>query len=136
MQEIVIKSIPHDEHRYETAGDYWLDDEGIQQVRVSEMDNDDYEFLVALHELVELTLAKKRNIKEEDITEFDELYEESRKHKVPAPCGCVPTEDSEPGNDKHAPYFKEHQFATKIERLMAKQLKVNWEKYDKTINEL
>ena len=42
MKPIEIKSIPHDQHRYETVGDYWDDGTGTH-IRVSEVGNEDYE---------------------------------------------------------------------------------------------
>jgi hypothetical protein len=38
--------------------------------------------------------------------------------------------------DPHAPYHKEHVFATEIEKMIAKKLKVNWSMYGKKINDL
>ncbi len=41
--DIHIKTVPHKEQRYNTVGDYWIEDRVIQ-IRVSEMGNEDYEF--------------------------------------------------------------------------------------------
>jgi hypothetical protein len=117
--EILIKTIPHKDQRYETAGDYWFDGDKID-VRVSDMANDDYAFLVAVHELVELYLTKKKGISEPDIMAFDIAHPDS----------------SEPGAEPDAPYYKEHLFASAIEMLMAGQLGINWQDYDKKIMEL
>jgi hypothetical protein len=126
MNKINIETIPHNQHRYETVGDYWKDENGIEQFRVSNMGNSDYEFLVILHELIEQKLTEKRGIKEEDITKFDEAYEANRKEG----------DDSEPGDDVNAPYRKEHFTATNIERIMAQELGVDWKTYDDTVMSL
>ena len=56
-----IETIPHQTQRYPTVGDYWEEDGGTEQVRVSELPDWRYEALVAVHEMVEMILAKHRN---------------------------------------------------------------------------
>lgn len=127
---IEFKTIPHKDQRYDTVGDYFCDGINKWQFRVSEMGNHDFEFLVFIHELVEFYLTQKRGIREEDITEFDKKFEELRS-QFPNTIG-----DQEPGHMESAPYHKEHVFAEKIERLMAEELDVDWEAYDKVVNGL
>ena len=128
MNPIDIKVIPHSEQRYPTVGDYWNDGEHIR-FRVSKMGDWRYEFLVAFHELIEWSLCKQRHITIPSIDAFDKAYERAREQKVRAPCGCTPTEESEPGFDVHAPYYHEHVWATRFERVMALLLRVNWKHY-------
>jgi hypothetical protein len=45
-----------------------------------------------------------------------------------------PGDTSEPGDDAKAPYHREHVFATKIERLLAVELGVNWRDYDREVS--
>ena len=71
------------------------------------------EFCVALHETIEQHLCAKRGISNEDITAFDIKFEKEREHGKHG--------DNEPGFDPRAPYRKEHSFADKIERLVAKR---------------
>lgn len=123
--ELHFKTIPHKDQRYETVGDYY-EENGVQEFRVSDMKNKDYEFLIFLHEAIEQYLTAKKGIKEEDITAFDEAYEAKRQEG----------DFTEPGDDKNAPYYAEHQFATGIERILAAHLGVDWEAYDKTVCEL
>ena len=88
-----------------------------------------YEFLVALHELVEWALIHDKGLAIEDIDAFDIQFEKERsegKH----------SKDAEPGNDMTAPYYMEHQIATSIEQAMAVFLKVDWPTYEKTIEDL
>jgi hypothetical protein len=123
---ITINTIPHSQHRYPTVSDYFLNGNGQQQFLISDMGNKDYEFLVAIHELIEQHLTEKRGISEESITKFDEEFEAKREE------GNL----DEPGNDPKAPYWKEHQFATKIEKLVADELGVDWVEYDNAVCEL
>lgn len=93
------------------------------------MGNQDYEALVALHELVEVLLCKKRGITTEQVDVFDKQFEADRAHGMHGP-------DDEPGDDPAAPYKREHFFATNIEALMSSELGVDWSEYEEKINEL
>ena len=124
-KRITIKVIPHNEQQYETCGNYRYDGDSWL-IEVSDMDNWKYEMLIALHEFVELLLVRDREIPLEIITDFDMKFEKKRKKG----------NTDEPGDDKNSPYRKEHKFATKIEKMMAKELKVNWNKYDKKVMSL
>ena len=61
--KINIETIPHGDQRYPTVGDYWDDENGVMQVRVSDMKDWRYEALVIIHELVEMFLTKHRGIR-------------------------------------------------------------------------
>lgn len=131
MLHIYIDTIPHSEQRYPTVGDYWeVREHGIYptrtEIKVSSMDDCRYEFLVAIHEMIECFLCAERGISEESITEFDMAFEEARQ------AGNT----DEPGNSPNAPYYEEHKFATIVEKALAAELKVDWDTYDKTVNEL
>lgn len=127
--EIHIKTIPHNAHRFETVGDYWYDETGVLQVRISDMGNEFYEKMVAIHELVEEALTKKRGLMEPDILAFDQYYEKRREQ------GLVP-EDSEPGFDNNAPYLKEHTIATSVEMMMCAMSGESWSDYDRFVMNL
>jgi hypothetical protein len=114
LPEINFKVIPHNKQRYDTVGDYWK--EGGEQVRVSKW-KIDYEFLIMMHELTEWYLTQKRGIKEKDIYKFDVWF--NKEDLV-----------GEPGDHKNAPYRKEHHFATKVEKMLAKELGIDWKKYN------
>lgn len=122
LPKIVIDVIPHKKHRYPTSGDYFKKG-GELHFRISKM-NSKHEFLILIHELCEWFLIDQKGISIKSIDDFDMLYEDTK------------TDDSEPGNDPNAPYYDEHQFATEIEKLLAKKLGVNWDKYDKSVNSL
>ena len=124
--KIQLRTIPHTEQRYETVGDWENLPDGSLRISVSDMGNDDYAFLVAIHEAVEVWLCNKRGITDEAVSAFDIEYEKNR------PEG----DESEPGDHPDAPYRKEHFFATNIERMIALELGVDWEKYDKAVMSL
>lgn len=122
-----IETVPHEAQRYPTVGDYWLDENGTEQVRVSEMMDWRYEVLVAVHEIVEMALTRQRGIQEEHITEFDIKFEENKAQ------GLV---GGEAGDHVNAPYRKEHFFATNLERLFAAELGVDWFEYERYVDAL
>lgn len=140
---IVAESIPHNTQRYPTTGDWWFDDAGLQ-VRVSLMPDSRYELLVGIHEMIEAVLCQHAGIAEEKVSAFDKLYEDWREAINEHPpgthtnqelrqqfeCNCTPTNESEPGDDSHAPYYKQHQIATGIERILAAELGVDWNAYE------
>lgn len=119
---INIQTIPHAKQRYETVGDYWVKD-GVLEIRVSELPDWRYELLVAIHELAEYYFCKNDGVSERSIYRFDVKYENAR-------ARGKYTSDQEPGDDPDAPYTKQHQFATIIERTAAMALGVSWGKYN------
>jgi len=119
-----IKTIPHSEQRYPTVGDYW--EEGkVTHVRISAMDDERYEWLVLIHELVEYFLVKLAGIPLSAVDEFDMAWEK----KEPRPEG-------EPGDSTESPYFMAHQTATMVERICAFAFGVLWRDYEKVVLEL
>jgi len=126
--KIIIETIPHDQHRYSTVGDWHKDPDGTLRVKVSDMGNDKYALLVGLHEVIEQALCNERGITDEQVTAFDNKFEVEREDGEH-------TDMDEAGDDPRAPYRKEHFFATNIERLLAAELGVDWKQYDKTVME-
>lgn len=124
MPKIIIDFIPHKKQRYDTVGDY-LEKKGETHFRISKM-NPDHQFLILMHELTEWYLTKKKGISLEKIDQFDMEYEKNRKEG----------DESEPGDDLRAPYYHEHQIATKIEKDLAGFLGVDWDKYDEYVRNL
>lgn len=126
MLKISIQSIPHTEQRYDTSGDYWMDDAGTVQVRVSELGNEYEELCVALHELIEMFLAKKKGLDWKSIDHFDKIFELDREEG----------NTDEPGDHPDSPYRLEHRFAENIERLVAERFGIDWKEYEDKIYEL
>ncbi len=115
---ITIKTIPHSEQRYNTVGDYQTA-AGATEVRISKLGDEKMETLVAMHELVELLLCKFAGVTDKQIDEFDFAFD-----------------GRSPGDDPTAPYHRQHIIATEIEKIMARELGVNWEEYDARITEV
>lgn len=107
--------------RYNTCGDYYAINKYITKIDIKRQLNEDYEFLIMIHELIEEHLTRKRGIKEEEIMKFDMEWE-NRIDKV-----------DEPGNQDDCIYKKEHRFAENIERLICQELKIDWFEYEKNL---
>lgn len=126
---IVIETIDHKDQVYPTVGDYRYDEEGTLQIKISNLGDEYLETLVAIHELIEERLLKKRGIPVSIIDEFDIEYEKERErglHKY----------DEEPGFDKRSPYLDEHTFATSIEMAICSKMSYNWVEYSEKVNSL
>ena len=124
--KIIIETIKHENQEYETCGNWMFDKKGNLHIWVSDTKNNDYFFLIGIHEAIEAWLCRKRGIDERKITDFDITFEANRKDG----------DDSEPGDNEKAPYKNEHLFATGIEKLVASALQIGWNEYEKTINKL
>lgn len=85
---IRIKTIPHNKQRYATCGDWYYEGEGADkslEIRVSQLPDSRYEFLVALHELVEVKLCEWSGVSQQAVDAFDMEYE---KNRAPGKSGC------------------------------------------------
>ncbi len=102
LPDICIQVIPHKAQRYDTCGDYWEDDNGNWQVRISKTKWKD-ESCTLLHELVEMILTIHHKVSWAEIDRFDMSNQELQ----------------DPGSCKKAPYHKEHMAAIKVEGLMS-----------------
>ena len=118
--DIHIITIPHELQRYPTCGDFFTKQDGSIEIRISDTGNEDYALLIAIHELIELWLTKQRGISEDDITLFDVAHSNS----------------DEPGAEPDSPYLREHFFAECIERIVAGELEINWQEYEKALSKL
>lgn len=123
-----IRFIAHRCQRYPTVGD-WFWRYTTLHIRISDMGNYKYNLLVSVHEQVEALLCWLDGVEEQAVTDFDIKFEDERAKGMHGDC-------DEPGDDPDAPYFKQHQTATRIERFMASELGVNWEEYDAAVNAL
>jgi hypothetical protein len=118
--EIEQKSRPYKRMRYKTVGDYLYN---LKHDRfhfiIAEMPTE-YQMLVFLHEFIEAMLCWEAGIKEKDISAFDKQFEG----------------EDEPGDQKDAPYFSQHQFATKLEKKFCKELGIRWKEYSNYLDKL
>lgn len=120
---IQVDFIPHTKQRYDTAGDYYesvINDVPTTFFKISDTGNTWYNYLILFHELREYILANKDGVKLQDIDNFD--------------FGFVG--EGEPGDNPHAPYYKQHQLAEIAERSLAADMNLNWKDYEQEINKL
>lgn len=131
---IIIKTIPHSEQRYPTCGDWFFDDDGKLNIKVSQEMGEDSCFLVAIHELVEVWLAQKRGVTVKEVDDFDIDYE--KKHREGGILSGKRLDESEPGYDPSCPVFKEHGIATAIETLLCAEMGIPWPEHEKRVESL
>jgi hypothetical protein len=123
---ILIKSIPHKSHRYPTCGDWWFDEDGTLQIRVSDEMPEKSQQLVVLHELAEVMMCQSQGITQKQVDEFDMNFEANR----------APDDESEPGDSPSAPYHVQHSLATAIERIACSEMGIAWSDHDKEVGKL
>jgi len=123
---IVIETIPHEQHRYTTVGDWYYDPDGTLQIKVSNLSDKRRELLVVLHELVEVLCCEQDGVSQSVVDKFDMEYEKNR----------AEDDESEPGDDPAAPYHKQHCLATGIERILAAAWGVEWKTYEDELSDL
>jgi len=96
---IIVDSIPHEQQRYDTDGDWqFIGDELVVRVSEDECDSQHF-YLTAIHEIIEATLCRAHGITEESIDLFNMAHLNS----------------DDPGSLRDAPYHKEHMFALEVE---------------------
>lgn len=117
--KIDVATIPHDQQRYDTVGD-WQGNIRRLKIRVSETGTPEFNFLVAIHEQIEAFMCVRAGITDGVVDRFDMQY----------------SGPGEPGDAIDAPYRKQHAAATKVEKLLADILGIDWDVYGATINML
>lgn len=117
IKAVHIEFIPHGFQRYDTVGDFWIDENLTLQIRMSDMKNTSYNCLVAIHEFVEWMLTDIRGLAEQDIMAFDKKNPDS----------------DDPGFLFDAPYKREHTFATSIEMMICAFAGIDWKEYDQVV---
>lgn len=121
---VLLLTVPDSTQRY-SPGDYFWNRKNQLVIKVSEIKNWKYSYLVAFHELIETQLCIEHGITVEQIDAFDSAW-------VYVPGSGI----EEPGADPRAPYHKEHVFALKMERLMAEELGVDWDTYNAAMEKM
>jgi hypothetical protein len=111
MTPIVITTCPYASMRYPTLGDLFYEHGALRIVVATDDEHglpidEQEQFLIALHELVEVKLCEARGITQVDVDRFDLAY----------------TGEGEPGDEPDSPYRREHRFAMMLEHLMAHEL--------------
>lgn len=118
---ISIEFIEHEEQRYDTPGDWFYTPTHDLVIRVSKMGDLRYQYLMAVHELVECLLCVSEGITQKEVDKFDIQW---RRHNL-----ADGTPITEPGEDPKAPYHEQHVVAENIERIVAQAMAVHWPSY-------
>jgi len=134
MLKINIRTKPVQRLRFKDVADYYfiispVEEDKVLKITVAEMENPDYEFLVALHEFIESYLLVRKNTDLNKIDEWEERFGKERKE------GKRP-QNAIAGEQEDCPYKEEHKIATEIEKKMAEYLEVDWQEYDKYLEKL
>ena len=116
---IHILVVPESEQREEVNGaDWFFDEKGDLQVRISPMKNWRREVALGLHEAFEGLACKHLGIPFEAVDAFDAKYDKTH------------TFDTDAGDEPVAPYSIPHSFATAVERIWMAMCGENWKEYD------
>lgn len=118
--EITAQTVPHNDQRHGGVGDWFMEADATWSVLVSEMGDWRMEFLVAIHEMIEMALCMHNGVSSGMVDDFDSNFKG----------------EGEPGDDPNAPYKKQHCVATGVERILATMLDVEWTAYENTIRKL
>ena|SRR5207249_2783247 len=117
---ICIRLADHKDQRYNTVGDWRYLDLNDLIITVSNTGNDAYNFLIALHELIEAQMCKDGNISHHEVDIWDKEHLRSK----------------DPGSIPGCPYYREHMIASAIEFTMACFLNINWGEYEDCLDGL
>jgi hypothetical protein len=128
--KIIIETIPHDQQRYNTCGDWKWTAVDELTIKISAFPGGMksskylYETLVAVHELVEAISCDARGIGEHQVDAFD-----NDEHWIDEADQL----EIEIGDHPEAPYKEQHCFATGIERMLCAYFKIDWFEYEKEL---
>lgn len=118
--KIEINIIPHSAQRYDTVGDWQFKGDELQ-INVSDLGDEKFNVLVAIHELIEAFECKFNGVSTEQVDEYDFSHPD------------VGSADLDANSD--SPYFKYHNDSTAIEWILSRLFGVDWKEYSKKIGE-
>jgi hypothetical protein len=119
---IIIQTIPHNQQRYSTCGDWIVDPaDRALYLYVSIMGNPDSEFAVAIHEMIEAWACLRAGISQTKVDEFDKR-------------AAVVYPGAEPGDLPDSPYLQQHVFATEIEKRVIAFLA--WQNHENAVDDV
>ena len=108
--------------RYKSAGDWFFTENGDLEIKVADLGDWRMEFIVGLHELVEVMLCKYKGITQKQVDDFD--------------MSEYGLSLEEPGLDPKAPYFEQHAIALKVEELVYEPLGINVDMFEDRMGEV
>jgi len=120
---ISILDKPYEKMRYPTIGDWVFKPVSTGytlHIDVADLGDPRFNILVAFHEFIEAYLCNERGIAGASVDAWD------LEHKGHPDPGSIP----------NCPYYREHMFATILERAMAAELNINWDEYEAAIERI
>lgn len=124
---IHILVIPESEQRKEVNGaDWFFDEKGDLQVRVSPMSDWRYEIALAFHEAFEAVLCKQNGVTQKQVDDFDMAYDLAHPNDP----------DLNAGDEADAPYSSEHNYSEIVDRLFIGACGLKWGPYMKELGEV
>lgn len=117
---ININFIKHNQQRYNTVGDWQFNMHNDLFISVSESGEPHTDILVAIHELIEAYLCKANGVSEASVDQWDLSH----------------ISHPDPGSIPGCPYYREHMFATMIERSMCAELGHNWTEHEELLENI
>ena len=156
IRYVSIVTVPHDDQRYDTVGDYEFEG-ALLRMKVSDMGDWRFGIACAMHELFEAALLVQHKIDEAQVSEFDTDYEAARQvylkydaehaerldpsgaiktYRAKWACPCEIDNGTEPGEDIHSPYYAEHMAADNLERIVLRELGGVWKDYQAKVESM
>jgi len=123
---IVIATAPKEFIRASQSGDWDIGENVILVSVRDDIESAESTLAIAIHELVEAFLCRRNGITDKQVVDFDTKFESLR----------AKDNNDEPGDDPAAPYRKEHQAATHVERAVCSALGIKWEEHDNAVGSL
>lgn len=118
---IEIATIPHNQQRYNTVGDWYMNVDGETLIiKVSDTSISEFNFLIAVHELVEAYTCNIRRVSPDEVDSWDRDHIDS----------------DDPGSLIGCPYFMPHFLATIVEMVLAIFFGVDWIEYEAKIKSI
>lgn len=123
IPRIIVKVIDPANQRFGEVGDWFHDkEEDTVTVYVSRMVDWRSELAVAIHEVFESISCIAADIDQTDVDAFDKQFH-------------LENDDGEPGDEKDAPYFKQHVGSTFIEKETIAQSGLAWLQHEENCND-
>jgi hypothetical protein len=118
---VQMNVIPHQQQRYDTAGDWRLDvEKDTLVINISFLGDWKMEACLGIHELIEAIRCMADRVDQNLVDQWDLNFKGK----------------GEPGDDPAAPYHRQHVQASIVERTLARQLGVDWQRYEQKLEEL
>lgn len=120
--KVEIKFIDHADQRYDTAGDWFWNEQGtLLTLHISKTADPKTDFAVAVHELIEALACKLNGVLQSEVDHWDMVEA---------------AEETDPGLNPGAPYHHEHMTADKCERIFVEAVDLDWDTHNATLDQL